>query len=122
MTPHTDLTTSDPLTTPLECEAWIASPDKPKVRSTASQVVGGAKLFCCYVLAAAIGISVYTLAFEQTNRSTTAADWFLWACGSDKTWEEYQRDHVAKGHPRLKDKEKGWVHQLFHDALSGNND
>jgi hypothetical protein len=97
------------------------SVNQPTVRSTSSQILGGVKWFLGFVLVAAIYMTAGKWACKEANQSTAAADWCLWVAGSDKTWDEYQKDQVAKGNPRLKDKKLGWVGQLVQDAYAGNN-
>jgi hypothetical protein len=121
MTSHTDLITSQYLPSPLESEVSPTSADKPVRRSLSCQLMGGINYFLGFVIVAAIFTGVGAWACNSASRSTTAADWFLWVSGSDKTWGEYQRDQEAKGNPRLKDKDMTWMQQLFNDAYADNN-
>lgn len=100
----TQLITSKYLPAPSDSDSTTV--DKPpKIRSTASQMSRGVKLFLSLAIAMLLGCAIGTWVLKGTTQSTTAADWFLWVCGSDKTWEEYQRDQISKGNARLKDDE-----------------
>ncbi len=124
MESHSELISAKYLNQSLESADTVdstpAASAEPAVRSTASQVLGGAKWFLAFVLGAAIYVTVANSAGDEANKSTAVADWFLWVSGSDKTWEEYQKEQIAKGNPRLKDKDLGWVGQLLQDAYVGN--
>lgn len=122
MASQTELTTAKSLTAPLESETLPASADAPKIRTAASQMLGGIKHFLIYVTVVALLCTVGKWALFSATKSNTVADCFLWAAGSDKTWEEYQRDHVRKGHSRMEDKDATWLEQLFIDGYAGRND
>lgn len=124
MESHQELISSKYMKEPLESEELAKPADsfQPSTgRSTANQVAGGVKLFLAFVLGAAIYTTVGNWACEGASQSTTVADWFLWASGSDKTWDQYQKAQIANGNPRLEDKELGWVGQLLQDAYAGNS-
>jgi hypothetical protein len=121
MESYTELISSKYMNESLEPEESPVVPDRPKVRSTSSQIRGGITLFFAFVLGMAIYTATSSWACDKASKSTTVADWFLWIGGSDKTWDEYQRDQIARGNSRLKDKELGWMGQLLQDAYAGNN-
>jgi hypothetical protein len=121
MASPTDLVSAKYFTTPLESEEAPVSVDTPEVPSTNSQVMNGINNVIIGVIVVSLLTILGTWACRSASKSTTAADWFLWVAGSDKTWEEYQEDHVKKGNPRLKDEEMTWMQQLFNDAYAGNN-
>jgi hypothetical protein len=104
-----------------EPETPPSATEKPVIRSTASQVHAGIKYFAGFVIAVSLGAVVGAWACDSTAKSTSAADWFLWAAGTGKTWEEYQQDQIARGNPRLKGDDMTWMQQLFNDAYAGNN-
>ncbi len=124
MASHQELISTKYMTEPLESEELpnpVESVHTPTGRNTANQVAGGVKLFLAFVLGAAIYTTAGNWATDKASKSTKVADWFLWGAGSDKTWDQYQKGQIAKGNPRLKDKELGWVGQLIQDAYAGNN-
>ena len=102
-------------------EASFALDDSPVGRSTASQIVSGGKQVLYATIVVVTFMCIIYFACRGICKSTKAADCFLWMRGYEKTWEEYQQDHVAQGHLRLSDKEATWVEQLFNDAYSGVN-
>jgi hypothetical protein len=121
MASPTDLVTAKYFSTPLESGESPVSVDIPKVRTAGSQVISGINNVMIGVIVVSLFTIVGTWVCTAASKSTTAADWFLWVAGSEKTWEEYQANHVKKGNPRLKDKEMTWMQQLFNDAYAGNN-
>jgi hypothetical protein len=126
MSGQTELITAKYLTEPTE----VAEPTQPmdlemtppRANPTAiSQVVRGVQNFVIVMVFLGLLGVVGRWACTSASESTTCADWFLWVAGSDKNWEEYQKNQVRKGNPRLKDKEMTWMQQLFNDAYAGNN-
>ena len=60
---------------------------------------------------------------DMKQSEAPAADWFLWLCGQDKTWAEYQAEKRAQGNARIMDNEDedyDWMQELVNDAYRGN--
>ena len=56
---------------------------------------------------------------QMQDSEAPAANWFLWLCGQDQTWEEYQDQQRARGNARImdnEDEEYSWMQELVNDA------
>jgi hypothetical protein len=106
---------------PTDTTNYEISPPRAKL-TFLRQVMRGVQNFVIVMIFVGLLATVGKWALFSASESTSCADWFLWAAGSEKTWDEYQRDHVRQGHKRMEDKDASWLEQLFIDGYAGLND
>lgn len=104
----------------------MASPESPADQPSTRWLQTVLRFVSIVVVTGIIGTAgiYFTKQYGEMRKSEApAADWFLWLCGQDQTWEEYQDQQRARGNARIMDNEDedyDWMQELVNDAYRGN--